>query len=92
MVALEVLLPLLIKQRADAAAITVWWVLILIYGSLRFDDGIHVAPSSLQLSDEALLGVIWQTKVEKKKKGNQVRSASMLHLRGRLAPDGMGSF
>ena len=71
MVALEVLLPLLIKQRADAAAITVWWVLILIYGSLRFDDGIHVAPSSLQLSDEALLGVIWQTKVERKRRGTR---------------------
>ena len=70
-VALEVLLPLLIKSRADAAAITVWWVLILIYGSLRFDDGIHVAPSSLQLTDQALLGVVWQTKVERKRRGTR---------------------
>ena len=70
-VALEVLLPILIKQKKDAAAVMVWWVLILIYGSLRFDDGIHVSPSSLQLDDQAMLGVIWQTKVERKRRGTR---------------------
>ena len=43
----------------------------MIFSSLRFDDGVHVAPSSLQMSEEALLGVVWQTKVERKKRGTR---------------------
>jgi len=70
-VALEVVLPKLILEKKNAAAITVWWVLILIYASLRFDDGVHVAPSSLEMTSEALLGVVWQTKVERKKRGTR---------------------
>ena len=70
-VALEVVLPKLIHEKKNAAAITVWWVLILIYASLRFDDGVHVAPSSLEMTPEALLGVVWQTKVERKKRGTR---------------------
>ena len=44
-ISLEVMLPKLILEKKDAAAITVWWVLILIYASLRFDAGVHVAMS-----------------------------------------------
>ena len=69
--ALELLCTKLIKEKKDAAAIFVWWVLILIYASLRFDDGIHVAPLSLQMDQDALLGVVWQTKVERKKRGTR---------------------
>ncbi|CAL1134601.1 unnamed protein product [Cladocopium goreaui] len=69
--ALELLCMRLIKEKKDAAAIFVWWVLILIYASLRFDDGIHVAPLSLQMNQDALLGVVWQTKVERKKRGTR---------------------
>ena len=47
------------------------WILILIYGSLRFDDGKHVSPSSLTLERDALYGLIWQTKVERKRKGTR---------------------
>eukprot|EP00435_Cladocopium_sp_Y103_P002024 s1300_g1.t1 len=66
-----VMLPKLIFEKKNAAAITVWWVLILIYASLRFDDGIHVAPSSLVMTQDALLGVVWQTKVERKRRGTR---------------------
>ena len=70
--ALELLCMRLIKEKKDAAAIFVWWVLILIYASLRFDDGIHVAPLSLQMNQVTLfLGVVWQTKVERKKRGTR---------------------
>ena len=70
-VALEVFLARMIAENKTAAAVTVWWVLILIYASLRFDDGVHVAPTSLQWVDNALLGVVWQTKVDRKRRGTR---------------------
>ena len=70
-VALEVFLARMIFENKKAAAVMIWWVLILIYASLRFDDGIHVAPTSLQMSDDVLLGVVWQTKVDRKRRGTR---------------------
>ena len=69
--ALEIYLDFLINAKKDAAAIFIWWTLILIFSSLRFDDGVHVAPTSLQLTEDALLGLVWQTKVERKKRGTR---------------------
>jgi len=67
--ALEIYLDFLINAKKDAAAIFIWWTLI--FSSLRFDDGVHVAPTSLQLTEDALLGLVWQTKVERKKRGTR---------------------
>ena len=39
--------------------------------SLRWDDGRHVAPHSLELNDDALLGMVWQTKVDRKRRGTR---------------------
>ena len=61
----------LLKEKKEAAAIFMWWTLILVYSSLRFDDGVHVAPTSLQMTETALLGMVWQTKVERKRKGTR---------------------
>ena len=69
--ALEYLVNALILADKIPAAIFVWWILILIYASLRWDDGRHVAPSSLVLTDEALVGMVWQTKVDRKRKGTR---------------------
>ncbi|CAE7789341.1 unnamed protein product, partial [Symbiodinium microadriaticum] len=44
-----------------------WWILIMIYSSLRFDDAMHVA----------LYGVVWQTKVERQKKGTRFAVAKV---------------
>ena len=55
----------------EASTVFLFWILILIYGSLRFDDGKHVAPSSLSLQNDALYGMIWQTKVERKRRGTR---------------------
>lgn len=54
-----------------ALGIFCWWVLILIFASLRWDDGRHVAPHSLELNDDALLGMVWQTKVDRKRRGTR---------------------
>ena len=66
---------LLVYQSPDpdkeASTVFLFWILILIYGSLRFDDGKHVSPSSLTLERDALYGLIWQTKVERKRKGTR---------------------
>ena len=58
-------------QDHVALGIFTWWVLILIFASLRWDDGRHVAPASLVLNDDALLGMVWQTKVERKRRGTR---------------------
>ena len=71
-VALEVFLARMVVEGRKAAAVMTWWVLILIYASLRFDDGVHVSPTSLQMSeDDVLLGVVWQTKVDRKRRGTR---------------------
>ncbi|CAK9011987.1 Ubiquitin carboxyl-terminal hydrolase 8 [Durusdinium trenchii] len=69
--ALEYLVNALILADKIPAAIFVWWILILIYASLRWDDGRHVAPSSLTLTRDALVGLVWQTKVERRRKGTR---------------------
>ena len=69
--AMEYLVNALILEEKIPAALFVWWTLILIYASLRWDDGRHVAPTSLVLTEDALLGLIWQTKVERKRRGTR---------------------
>ena len=54
-----------------------WWILIMIYSSLRFDDAMHVVPEALAMKDEALYGVVWQTKVERQKKGTRFAVAKV---------------
>ena len=68
--ALEFALMHWIKDK-PALALHTWWVLIMIYGSLRFDDACHVDPSTLHLTNEGLFGVVWQTKTERKRKGTK---------------------
>ena len=41
----------------------------MIYASVRFDDAMRVAPTFLEFTDEALLGLVWQTKVERRRRG-----------------------
>ena len=58
-------------QDNAALGIFTWWVLILVYASLRWDDGRHVSPQSLELTDDALMGLVWQTKVDRKRRGTR---------------------
>ena len=53
-----------------------WWILIMIYASMRFDDATHVAPTSLEFTEEALLGVVWQTNVERRRRGAKFAAAN----------------
>ena len=55
----------------QALAFFAGWILCLIYASLRFDDGVHVNPDSLVFKGGVLLGVCWQTKVERKRRGSR---------------------
>lgn len=56
---------------ADPAKIFVWWLLCMVFASLRFDDAIHVRPKELIMMDEGLFGVAWQTKVDRKRAGTR---------------------
>lgn len=48
-----------------------WWILCMIFASLRFDDAVHARPSELIMKDEGLFGVAWQTKVDRKRAGTR---------------------
>ena len=45
------------------------FILRMVYGSLRFDDALHVCPAELQFRGGNLRGRVWQTKVDRKRKG-----------------------
>ena len=49
----------------------IWWMLCMVFASLRFDDAIHVRPSELIMKEEGLFGIAWQTKVERKRAGTR---------------------
>ena len=51
--------------------IFIWWMLCMVFASLRFDDAVHVRPSELIMKEEGLFGVAWQTKVERKRAGTR---------------------
>ncbi|CAE7942400.1 unnamed protein product, partial [Symbiodinium necroappetens] len=53
------------------ARVFMWWVLCMIFASLRFDDAIHVKPHELEVKPEGLFGVSWQTKTERKRRGTK---------------------
>ena len=55
------------EDRPVAARLFLWWILCMVFASLRFDDGVHVKPLELTFKDEGLFGVAWQTKVERKR-------------------------
>lgn len=55
----------------DSTRLFIWWLLCMVFASLRFDDAIHVKPSELIMKDEGLFGIAWQTKVERKRAGTR---------------------
>ena len=59
------------SKQAQETRLFVWWLLCMVYASLRFDDAIHVKPSELIMQEEGLFGVAWQTKVERKRAGTR---------------------
>ena len=60
-----------IDTLPDAARLFVWWVLCMVFASLRFDDALHVNPNELEMLEEGLFGIAWQTKVERKRSGTR---------------------
>ena len=57
------------EAEGTPARLFVWWILCMIFASLRFDDAVHVNPSDLEMREEGLFGVAWQTKVDRKRVG-----------------------
>jgi hypothetical protein len=65
---------LFIKTLADSwdtKALMIGFFLILGMASLRFDDLMHTAPEIVVLVAGALMGVSWQTKVERARRGTK---------------------
>ena len=61
-----------LRNEFNEAEVFVWWILCMIFASLRFDDAIHVKPHELEFKDEGLFGVSWQTKTERKRRGTKL--------------------
>lgn len=59
------------EAEGTPARIFIWWILCMIFASLRFDDAVHVNPADLKMKDEGLFGVAWQTKVDRKRVGTR---------------------
>ena len=57
------------EQGLIMEVILTWWLLCMIWASMRFDDALHIRPDSLQMGACALRGKAWQTKVERKRRG-----------------------
>ena len=53
---------------SDVFCIFAWQILCMVFSSMRFDDALHVAPSSIVWRDSVLILKAWQTKVERKRK------------------------
>ena len=60
-----------LEETFVPARLFIWWVLCMIFASLRFDDAVHVKPSELEMTDDGLFGVSWQTKTERKRRGTK---------------------
>jgi hypothetical protein len=77
-VALEIMVC---SQGSNVLRAYAWYLLCMIYASLRFDDANHVDPAKLDVDtlDQALYGVSWQTKTERTRRGVKfaVPNASM---------------
>ena len=58
-------------ELQQPARIFIWWLLCMVFASLRFDDAIHVRPKELIMLEEGLFGVAWQTKVDRKRAGTR---------------------
>ena len=63
--------------NAPRKAVFIGWILCLLFASLRFNDGVHVKPSSLEFRDNVLYGLCWQTKVERKRRGTKFAIAAV---------------
>ena len=65
----------LVASKACANQIGVvvgaWFTLCMIYASMRFDDAIHINPNKIEVSDESIRMVAWQTKVDRNRKGTK---------------------
>ena len=49
--------------------VVAWWVLCMVWSSMRFDDALHIRPDTLQMGPCALTCRAWQTKVDRKRRG-----------------------
>lgn len=58
-------------DEPDPARLFAWWLLCMVFASLRFDDAIHVKPAELRMAEEGLFGVAWQTKVDRRRAGTR---------------------
>ena len=50
---------------------TSFWILMLTFGTLRSDDGLHSCPDRYELHEQFLGGEAWRTKVDRKGRGTK---------------------
>ena len=62
---------LLDESQQPVLALVTFQILTLMWASMRFDDGLHIAPSSIVIKPEGLILRSWQTKTERKRRGTK---------------------
>ena len=61
------------ESQHPVLALVTFQILTLMWASMRFDDGLHIAPSSIVIKPEGLMLRSWQAKTERKRRGDEVR-------------------
>ena len=59
---------LLDGSQQPVLALITFQILTLMWASMRFDDGLHIAPFSIVIKPEGLMLRSWQTKTERKRR------------------------
>ena len=62
---------LLDESQQPVFALVTFQILTPMWASMRFDDGLHIAPSSIVIKPEGLMLRSWQTKTERKRRGTK---------------------
>lgn len=57
------------REGRAKEVIIAWWILCMVWASMRFDDAIHVRPDSIHMDACAMRCRAWQTKVERRRRG-----------------------
>jgi hypothetical protein len=68
----EALERLVVASPTPAFTLAAWFVLIMVYGTLRFNDVQHIRTTSIKLHDTHLSLMIGQSKNDRKRKGRLV--------------------
>ena len=68
----EAVVNFLGDANKNCLVLDLWQALVILWGSMRFDDSLHVAPSTVQFNTGGLQLRAWQTKRDRVRRGTRI--------------------